>query len=976
MADLYVRNPQTGDVEVYDDADAQALSNAGFTALSQEEYDQARGARAAEVGADRAVSEGLVEAAPVEGVDLETGLSQSSQAFADIVASSATFGLAGGDDPYSRSLGQQFRAEHPGQAMAAEALGQLPGAVLGGAAGSAIRGAAAGGSALVRGGAFAADVGINAAIGGAQIEGEQARLAGENFSFTDAALAGVATETLGRGGAWAISKGLGGARNLLARAERTAVAGDAERSLSKGGWVQDYRVAQHADQYSNELADLASRDLDTLETAFAEVSRQDRKRARIQAVVVDNPAVQHEINVAAIEHLQRLRGALADELADASGPAKRLAKQLDDRIAALEAAPKGRKLWKTLDENRQALQEYRQDLYQAYDQNPGSAWLSREGLAAIDQAEEATRNALLREDAWGEAAARMQREYNVPFHEKWFPARQTVLKDLHFASGKTPEGFTTFRGEPGKMRKFLTTDRTAAPDVHRVREQFTQYLDGAEAIARAGERDAPKAARDALEAVRRLRKAMANADYITAAVARTGQREAVAGVAGQVAAGAAGFAAAGPAGAGGAFLAARGVRLGNWLGEAGKRLGLFRGKPLDMAALLKAGQLADAAPEEALAGKLVDDLLEGPFPVAPSARPPGLGGALAPDPVRGVGVTPARGPSTAPGVGQARRAAADRPAGMDALQPLPRAKDVGPAAPARTPDERPTLSDAVRTATARPEGEGVVLGGPSRATAADDAGSYAPPLSEVAYGEVTDPAARATTPSPFRAEKFAGAERVLSEGSVERGREAARLQALTEGEFRHVVEGLNATGARDEATGSLLGDLLAKHSDSLKQAGLIVAGGGAGALAASEDDQGQFAAAGAGLALLGGSRKLDASLLLGAQFRAAPLGKKKASAIVAKALEELPPPPAQAKAPYWGDVVSGKHPGIRKLVDVSAAATRQLDEAEQHAISEWVGTSDNIRFEQRTGLTKQKWTGRYAAAFESAMDKLTVLDPT
>jgi len=445
MADLYLKDPKTGEVVVFDEADAQGAANAGYQPVDQATYAKARQAEAASMGQGEAVKAGLLQA-PAD-------YSKSTE-FLSKVVSGATFGLGAPADPESAAYAQRYQTEHPYAAAGAEMLGQAPAMLLGGAAGSAVRGAAeAGGGLLARAGGVAADYGINAAVGGAQMEAERARTAGDDFSFTDAAIAGVGAEVLGRGAAWGISKGVGGARNLVARAGRDAVAADAERTLSKGGWVGDYRTAQHADVYHDQLADLGAKDLDTLETATAEVGRQDKKRARIMRSVVERPAAQHEINVASVEGLQRLRGALADELESApSGPAKRLAKQLDDRIAALEETPRGKKLWRILDENRQALQEYRQDLHQAYDTNPGSAWLSREGLAAIDAAEEATRNALLREDAWGEAAARMQREYNVPFHEKWFPARKTVLSDLHFATGKDAQGFTTYRGEPGKLR--------------------------------------------------------------------------------------------------------------------------------------------------------------------------------------------------------------------------------------------------------------------------------------------------------------------------------------------------------------------------------------------------------------------------------------------------------------------------------------------------------------------------------------------
>lgn len=854
MADLYLRNPQTGEVEVFDEADAQAAANAGYAEVTPEQYQQARQSEARALGPDRAVAAGLLTAPD----DYD-----ATSAFAEKVFSGLTFGQGEGlDTPEARARGARFQTEHPGLAMAGEFAGQLPYTAAAGVAGNALRGAVAGAGLLTRGAALGADLALGSAVGGAQIEGEQARLAAENFSFTDAALAGVTTEVLGRSAAWGIAKGVGGARNLMARAEREAVAGDAARSLERGGWVNDYRVAAHAEAYHDELADLAAKDLDTLETSFEEVSRQDLKRGRIQKSVVDNPAVQHGINVQALEDLKGLRTALSDELGSAgAGPAQRLAKHLDARIAELEAAPKGRKLWRSLDENRQALQEYRQDLYQAYDSNPGSAWLSRDGLAAIDRAEEATRNALLREDAWGEAAARMQREYNTPFHEKWFPARQTVLKELHFSTGKDARGFPIFRGEPGKVRKFLTSLTGTSPDTHRARELFTEYLDGAVSVAKAGERDAPAAARRVEEAARRLRKALANAQAVTGAAERTARRTAVVDAGAGVAAAVGGAAAFGPAGLV-AGPVARGFHLAEWLGRASRKLGVFSGDQLSMAKLLDEGALAPVTEGARVAERLADDVLDGvPGPFRPSGAPPAPGGPIAPSPVRGVGVAEAARRDTYAGVGQARRAAADRPAGAEALQPLPRPRDVGTAEPLRHADEAPTILPGARTRTAAPEGEGAISGAAagferSEATPSmlrearegleERGGSESPSFVDdtppPSYLE-TGLEGKPTLPQPVRSGTFAHGESVMAQGRAARAAEASRLQALTEGEFADVVQGLRASGDPEAQS---MAEALWSKKDVLLGAGLVVGG----TYAAEREKQEGFVGAGIGAAAL------------------------------------------------------------------------------------------------------------------------------
>ena len=833
MAEIYARKPD-GSVVAIDEADQQAAANAGYTPLAPDELRDVQRREVAAMPRDEAVRQGKLEAKPfAPGVDTESGLSQESEAFLNTVKSGLTFGqLPSLRTPEAVAAGRRFEAEHPTQAAAGAAIGGTPLLLATGTVGGAITGAAEGAGLLARAGAAVADFGINAAGAGAQIEGENARLAGRDFSYTDAALAGVAAETIGRTAGWTVSKAIGGARNLLATATQNAVKDTADRSLSRGGFVADYRVAQHAEAYHNQLAQLAADDLDTLETSFADVSRQDRKRARIMASVVDNQAVQRPINIEAADNLRQLRSALEDELGDnPTGPAKRLAKQLDDRIDALDAAPRGKQLWRLLDENRQALQEYRQDLHQAYDTNPGSAWLSRDGLAAIDAAEEHTRNALLREDAWGESAAQMQREYNTPFHEKWFPARQTVLKDLYFATGKDANGFTTYRGEPSKVLGLL---KSAPEDVdkRRVRELFAQYLDGASAIAKAGERDAPAASRDTLEAVRRLRKAMANADYVTQAAASTARREAVVDVAGLAGGAIAGAATGGPALGVAMAGAGRAVRLGHWLSRAARELGLFRGVPVDFAKVLAEGALPGVEHDAgaALTDQLTRDFAEAPFPPAASVRP----AAAEAGPLRGAGPRVIEGappPEAIPGpgpishrVGQPVRQAG---AGLEALQPA-RNIDVGGGAPARLPDERPTLQNIERRATDRPAGgayqnterpTGLDVSAPPPPAPAG--GSYQPvPRRGMPSDLVNRLSEEPTHPAPYRTEGMAWYSGRMGEGAEARAAEAARLEALTSDEFAQAVEGLRTAGAKTPE-GESVADVLAKAEPELRAKGLV-----------------------------------------------------------------------------------------------------------------------------------------------------------
>lgn len=761
MADLYVRDPKTGEVVVIDDSQQQLALDQGYQPVDEAGRQATQQAEISTLGDQEAVTQGLLTAP--EGYE--------SQAAKEKLYSAATFGLLPGlDSAEARARGLRFQAEHPGEAFAYEVAGQLPLAVAGGALGEA---AVAAGAAAKLGraaqlGVRAADFGAQAALGGAQTEAEQTRLAADDFSWTDAAVAGVAGEALGRGAGWAVSRAVGGTRNLLAKAEREAIADEVDDSLQKGGWLNDFRVAHHAEQYQNELADLAARDLDELQVAFEEVSRQDRKRARIARVVEDAPEAQVPIRIEAHAGLQQLRDAVAAEVGEApSGAAKSLLKQIDDRIEQLEdPARTGRRLWRTLDENRQALQEFQQDLHQAYENNPGSAWLSRDGLAAVDAAERQTREALLREDAWGKAAAEAQAAYNTPFHAKYFPTEKTVKGKLMFSPYKNERGFDVFQGDPAKVRAFFARD-VGDVDGARLGEQFRDYLDGVEAIARAGEADAPQAARKTMEAVRRLRKAAANAEYIAQAARRTGERAKVVELGAEVAGAGAATAAAGPFAGAAAFGALRGARAGDWVFRAARRLGWGAGEAQSMAKLLSKGELPAVAGRDRTVQEMLDDLVEGGGRSGPPAPPSGGPSGAPPAPGGGLGPAPRSGPPTAPP--------------SAALEPL----DVG------------IFSDA-----------------PTRPTAADELGpSEAPPS-----------AAPAERPTRFVGEREVNrgqAELLETEPVAEAGmfdrRQTPRLEALRaelEAQARGVLESIRAA-APDDALAARFADDLEANLDEL-----------------------------------------------------------------------------------------------------------------------------------------------------------------
>jgi hypothetical protein len=123
-------------------------------------------------------------------------------------------------------------------------------------------------------------------------------------------------------------------------------------------------------------------------------------------------------------------------------------------------------------------------------------------------------------------------------------------------------------------------------------------------------------------------------------------------------------------------------------------------------------------------------------------------------------------------------------------------------------------------------------------------------------------------------------------------------------------------------------------------------------------------------------REIGESLRLGPRFKG---DAYDADAVLKKAKRELPPPPP-IEVPYketndGGPSFRNPSPEIRRLEIASKRKFDELDGDEQHAVHTWLGNSRIMREEQRNGIPLYT-TGPKAPAFESAVDKLTVRNPT
>lgn len=539
---------------------------------------------------------------------------QDALARSEKFKSSATFGLAGPDrdDPAALSRVQQLQENSPWASMAIEGAAMLPGAILATAAGGA-------GAAALGGGLAAKGLGYGAAAlaQGGQAEMEISRGEGEEFNPTRAAVVGIVGEIAGAGASWALAKGAGVGRNLVAKASNKATS-DVVDGAFRGGIINDYRAAAHAPELEADVAKRAAEAFDIIDDNFNAVAGLTKKQGRIakQIDAQRDPmlkARQDEVRLTALVDLDNLAVALRGAQPAPNGKAGALAREVDAAVEALRGGEKGGKLFKRLDDQRRALQGAILELEQSYADDPTHAWLSREGLEQLHVAEKAVRGNLVREDVWGQTAAKMQKDYNQPFHEKFFPANKIVNQRFRFGQDRTFKGFVRYRGEQQKILTNLVKGDEAGVDNYNQRALLKRWLEGVEDITKVGFDENPTAAQAVLDAVHVLRRAPEVGKMIASAVERHGTRLARTELVGGALAG---VAAVGPAGAV-AYPILRGARMGQWLGEAIGHLKFLQGAKPDMTSLFTKGaphwQPKSMAGQEAL-----EDILESATREAPT----------------------------------------------------------------------------------------------------------------------------------------------------------------------------------------------------------------------------------------------------------------------------------------------------------------------------------------------------------------------
>lgn len=114
------------------------------------------------------------------------------------------------------------------------------------------------------------------------------------------------------------------------------------------------------------------------------------------------------------------------------------------------------------------------------------------------------------------------------------------------------------------------------------------------------------------------------------------------------------------------------------------------------------------------------------------------------------------------------------------------------------------------------------------------------------------------------------------------------------------------------------------------------------------------------------------SFLLGQRFKGT---DGEATELVESSKTSLPRPPVEELEKSSGSRSVWNRPEMEKLARVSKSAYEKLTGAERRAVDGWTGSSGAIRHEMRTGTVHEYHEPR-SADFESAIEKMTVLNPT
>jgi hypothetical protein len=461
--------------------------------------------------------------------------SATAQAAVELAGESATLGLYHADGPDAEKRRALLRRNHPVVALGAEAAGAVPAIAASELSGGLA--AAAGLSARV---ASAASLVAEGGVSGYAQEQVRARETGEDIDAGNVFLFGIGGELAGR----VIPKALGaGFKGLASRLEgkgaADALAGEAdnllvrtERRASQGaatdipsGPQRDFHLRDNAATYIDNSTEELTHALNKGGEIFSDMGDAAAKKTKIAKLVGEDHLAQQQW---AVEQLDRL-AVVRDEIQafkDTPGLAG-MAKSLDNIVSNAEDRLSGAQHGVDIQIEANSVKQALQKAHVALGSSRANAIdkvYHDQLLSVVDNAQEAIRTGLEREDLFGRAAL-YQQDVNKAWHDKWFQGVGVTEQDLARIVGRDFNAKKLVEYDPSKVRGFLQKDKIGRGLTADKTELTLQAYEQMADVNEKWKMEPPAKIQAMRENVAKARAAIENADEVNQAVPRAAQQD-------------------------------------------------------------------------------------------------------------------------------------------------------------------------------------------------------------------------------------------------------------------------------------------------------------------------------------------------------------------------------------------------------------------------------------------------------------------
>jgi hypothetical protein len=212
------------------------------------------------------------------------------------------------------------------------------------------------------------------------------------------------------------------------------------------------------------------------------------------------------------------------EVQGLQGIVKKLGTALDDIEVRLTSSRKAADRFIAADQAKRTLQKFHVFLGRSRMQAMDASYHDQL-MSVVDAVQETIRRGLEDESLWGRAA-RFQADVNSAWHNRWFQGAPVTEGDLARITGKEFDAKPIIEFDPAKVRSFLEKDKVGRGLTE---EKLNDVLDGYQEMAEAHRRwgMSSDAELDKLQRnVAEVRRSLADADEIQAAVPRAAKAEA------------------------------------------------------------------------------------------------------------------------------------------------------------------------------------------------------------------------------------------------------------------------------------------------------------------------------------------------------------------------------------------------------------------------------------------------------------------